>query len=218
MCRWRIIDESDGLHYYSKRESNRLYYRRIYTVSKNFRFSETNQFIHNLKIAPIPDNFHRMKHKRRAIQLFADALIEIFSSPKNSQRETTIVPIQPSKTDKHPEYDDRIEQVARLVSEKLSHVSCIPLLKSIEDRESYHTSRKSRKSEDIYSSLRLKNNLCAHVDEESTIVLLDDVIASGAHFIASRQLIEEAFPDTEIFGFFWAKAEYPNYFKIDIES
>lgn len=206
MCRWRKIDESDGLIYYLASEDPTLYYRRIYTVWRDYSFSETNQLIHNLKKIPIPENSHTFHHKKKAIELFSNEIITLLS---NSKQQIIIVPIPPSKTKDHPEYDNRIEQVAGKVSTGLANVTCRSLLIRTKNIESHHISRAPRNPEKIYDSLRIDESSDIQTNSHTIIVLLDDVITTGAHFVASRRLIKERYRDTKIYGVFWAKAEYP---------
>jgi predicted amidophosphoribosyltransferase len=52
---------------------------------------------------------------------------------------------------------------------------------------------------------------CYQIDESlcesapTTIVLFDDVITTGAHFVAARRVLQARFPQARIFGFFIAR-------------
>ena len=43
------------------------------------------------------------------------------------------------------------------------------------------------------------------------IAVVDDVITSGAHFRAAKDLLAERFPEAQIIGIFWARA-------VDVDS
>lgn len=44
---------------------------------------------------------------------------------------------------------------------------------------------------------------------KNTIMLLDDVLTSGAHYIASKKVIQAGFPNSDIYGFFITIRELP---------
>jgi len=54
--------------------------------------------------------------------------------------------------------------------------------------------------------MQIESNIAEQFKEGSLIVLLDDVLTSGAHFTAARRRILEVFPDATVIGIFWAKA------------
>lgn len=62
-----------------------------------------------------------------------------------------------------------------------------------------------RNPEEFYSFLKWKGLRTS----PAHIVLVDDVITSGAHFKACQRLIHEHHPDIEIAGVFWAKVIWP---------
>ena len=54
--------------------------------------------------------------------------------------------------------------------------------------------------------MQIESNIAEQFKEGSLIVLLDDVLTSGAHFTAARRRILEIFPNVTVIGIFWAKA------------
>src|SRR5258706_10726303 len=86
-----------------------------YQAGKDYRFSETNSLISNLKKAPslrvsAPAEY---RHKERAIRLAGNAFGGPFRATKGHP--FTVVPVPPSKVATDPEYDDRMLQIARLM-------------------------------------------------------------------------------------------------------
>lgn len=106
-----------------------------------------------------------------------------------------LIPIPPSKTSEHPEYDDRLLQVARAVAAKLAAVRCWPLLECVVDRESLHTGSSQRTMQEVYSSIGVDESVFASRNEDEIFCLLDDVLTSGASFSAARNKLRESFPD-----------------------
>jgi len=47
---------------------------------------------------------------------------------------------------------------------------------------------------------------------KSHVVLVDDVLTTGAHFIAAKNVIRAAYSGTNVYGFFMARRVVPNPF------
>jgi hypothetical protein len=206
--RWRKTDDTTSLAHCPEHESLELYYGRIYTTGMGYNYSTTNNLINNLKKSPnSPPNI--LRYKQKAITQFAEELIELLHK---CDFPVALVPIPPSKTQAHPEYDDRIEQVGKLVAANLQCVRCLPLLYRTADVDSHHTTRFSRSPDDIYKDLSINEFLASDYREEGLLIVLDDVLTSGAHFAAAKRRLEWRFSTVEIAGIFWAKAQSPEEF------
>lgn len=203
--RWRKTDSSIRLINCPGHEDLWLVYGRIYTSRAGYSYSETNQLIFNLKILPNAEAVRR-RYKEQAIQRFAEELCGFWS--RYPEFSISLVPMPPSKTVKHPDYDDRIEQVAWTVASDLHNVFCLPLLLRIRDVPSSHQHPGiSRSSERIYQDLLIDEAVASSYQGGTVLMLLDDVLTSGAHFSAARRCLLERFPGTDVRGMFWAKAQ-----------
>lgn len=203
--RWRRTDESDWLAHCSKHEYLRLFYGRIYTARQDYRYSETNDLIWNLKIGP--NEQHRLRYKQCAIAQFAQEVIDLFRWSVPPQISLVLVPIPPSKTQGHSKYDDRIKVVANKVMESCQNVRSLPILSTTQDRPASHLNMGSRDANEIYNSITVDKNLISCYQQGDILVVLDDVLTSGASFSAARRHLQETFPDATIDGLFWAKAQ-----------
>ena len=123
-ARWRRTDDSIWLYNCPEHKDLNLIYGRIYTVGEGYQFSETNQQISNLKIKP--SETQRLRWKRVAINKFATELTALLRTNIPANRSMALIPIPPSKTPIHFEYDDRLLQVARAVAASLENVRCWP--------------------------------------------------------------------------------------------
>jgi hypothetical protein len=203
--RWRKTDESVNLFHCPAHTDLQLFYARIYTIGQGFEFSETNQAVLNLK-API-SNSKRRPYKLRAIEQCAREVSEFFTQSVDPTFSIVLVPIPPSKTRSHPEYDDRMEQVATLVAQRCSNVTWLPLLDASVNSESFHSRSDSRDPNEVYQLMTVNVSQIQFYNPASHIILLDDVLTSGSHFTAAREHLLELFLDAPIHGIFWAKAE-----------
>ncbi|MEM9091319.1 MAG: hypothetical protein AAGC93_21595 [Cyanobacteria bacterium P01_F01_bin.53] len=210
-AKWIKADDSIELYNCPNHTSFTLIYGRIYTVGQGFSFSDTNNFISNLKIKP--SETHRNHHKKKAIDTFVSELTAYLQS-QIAGRAMALIPIPPSKSATHPEYDDRIEQVAKGIEKAIESVRCWPVLKCVKDRESLHAGT-SRSTDTVYATLDIDGTALANSKEDEILCLLDDVLTSGASFSACRQKLLEQFPGRTVMGIFWAKAQYPEQFEDD---
>lgn len=206
--KWKKVDSSDSfLSHFELIESYTLIYGRTHTAHKNYAYSETNQLIHNLK-KTTDRPATELKYKEIAVNKFADELGEFLEKVIQEDRSYWIVPVPPSKTTSHLAYDDRVHRVAKKVADRISQISYRPIVKTSVDREAKHRSSTQRDPDDIYSTLSFIADDATDYEENIKIIVLDDVLTSGASFEAMRRLLDENLSHPKIVGIFWAKSEY----------
>jgi HAD superfamily hydrolase (TIGR01662 family) len=156
--------------------------------------SYANQLISNLKITRDKKNTARWKFKVDAINQFAHEAISIL--PPNS----SILLIHGAKLGDHPEYDMRHEMLEAAFS--AYGMKVIKPIKLRESKDSVHSVDDS--------SLRDPKTLEANLEwtgpiasDAKSIFILDDVITSGGHFKAYKNLINKYAPGIEVTGVFW---------------
>ena len=69
-----------------------------------------------------------------------------------------------------------------------------------ESREAVHTSSGKRSPTKIASNLIVDENECSGA--RKNILLIDDMVTSGAHFIACKTKLAEQLPDSVVKGLF----------------
>jgi hypothetical protein len=206
--RWRKTDESVVLVHCPDHEQGFLFYARTYTIGQGYQFSQTNQLILNLKIKPseLRQNPTRLRYKQEAIQQFAGEVIALLQNRRDPAQSLTLVPMPPSKVRTDAEYDDRIERVVETIAAGLEGVNWLPLLSMTQSIESYHQRTEGRDPDELYAMMQVEADQAAQYQTGSLIVVLDDVLTSGAHFTAARRHIQGTFPEATVIGIFWAKA------------
>lgn len=204
---WRVADESTHLSNCPDDIKKLIIFGRIYTPGQGYRYSETNQQILNLKIA-VPPPQSREVYKNNAISLFAQELVELFTS-SDSRYSYILTPMPPSKMETHPNFDDRIERVGKIVAQRCPRVHYIKLLRAARNCEAAHLTDSGRSAAIYHDSMEIIPGATLgglpHI-----IIILDDVLTSGAHFVAARQHLTSKFPSNQVIGIFWAKAERIN--------
>lgn len=109
--RFQLIDDSNIGDHTDLGADDRCCYIFEYTSSKDYRFSETNSLISNLKKKPSKERTHPLeyRYKIEAISRCAQWLGEAINH--EWLKTATLVPVPPSKAKGHSEYDGRVVQV-----------------------------------------------------------------------------------------------------------
>ncbi len=197
------IDELHLRDFRHLRADDDCYYLGEYTVRQGFDFSMTNNLVINLKKEPKYRGTPAWKYKLRAIRTCAEVFLGALSLDWLSA--ATLVPIPPSRAMADPEYDDRILRILRAL-EGASPVSC-DVRELITQHGSYEPSH-STTSRIGPAELRQLYRLAPEQLEPPTeqIAVVDDVLTTGAHFRAAKDLLQEQWPGVDVAGLFVARA------------
>lgn len=171
-----------------------------YTARKGFSFSATNQVVLNFKKSVDRKRLPEWRHKERTIVEVAQAFGAAIDPSWLS--EATLVPIPPSKAKPDPLYDDRLVRMLR----------AIPAQKPLDIRELI-IQRQSMTAAHATDVRPTPNDILAGycIDETlgspppKNIGIFDDLVTTGAHYVAARQVLAARFPQAAIFGLFIAR-------------
>lgn len=202
--KWRKADASTPLAHFTDIENHPLIYGRIHTAHQRYDYSLTNQLIHNLKKKP-DRPATELHYKAQAIKKFAEEIIQFLEKQNKDDHPYLLVPIPPSKTKDNPLYDDRVDQVAKKVATAIDWITFCPVVERIEDAPAMHESSSPRSADEIFENLRFVTLPCGS-PSPTRIIILDDVLTSGASFDAVRMLLEQNLNSPKIIGLFWAKS------------
>lgn len=172
------------------------YFAREYVSGGGYKASPTNQLISNFKKPVAKRGTREWYYKEQAITQFAQELGSVF--PQHCV--LGFIPCSKRKDD--PEYDDRFELTLQQLKSQRGDLTIVEPLAMRESMEPFHVSGQHRDPEYIYDRLEWKG-LREGLDH---VILIDDVITSGAHFKACKRLIREHCPEIEVAGVFWARA------------
>lgn len=188
-------------------EDCKLIYGGDYIAHKGFSYSDMNQLIFNLKKKVDKKGQPEYIYKEKAI---VECASWIASLPLKN---ITLIPIPPSKVKEHPEYDNRMEQVATLACKRNSYLNYSNALSLNSSYPAYHENFGIRDPD------FLKQLICVDVDElgalNNPIALVDDVVTTGSHINAARSVILSIRNDLPIFAIAIAKTSYDQTFNID---
>jgi predicted amidophosphoribosyltransferase len=183
-------------HAYLRAEDD-CYYLIEYTARRAFNYSEANNFISNFKKKPSVKATYQWKHKLIAIRQAAETLSSELS--KTWLKKSTFVPVPPSKSRKHPEYDDRMSKVLQ----KLQGADVRELVYQAKGMEATHVSTDRHSIEELVANYRIDEDLSD--PEPKHIVIVDDMMTAGAHYRAMRRVLRKRFSKASISGVFLAR-------------
>jgi hypothetical protein len=194
------IDELLRHLYVHLAAADQCYFLREYTSGRGFDHSETNRLILNLKKSPDRRGRPEWYYKELAIQQVARELRASLNLER--LRAVTLVPMPPSKCKDDPLYDDRMLQVLRTVDEE-DQLDIRELLLASESMTAAHATTARPTIDAIVANLHI-DDAVAH-PAPTSIALIDDVLTTGAHFVAAKRLLTARFPGIPIRGFFVAR-------------
>ncbi|MBF4487747.1 hypothetical protein [Flavobacterium sp. CSZ] len=194
-----VIDD----HHYLRLGVDRCFYYFEYTADKGFSYSKTNELILNFKKKLDRKGKVDFKYKGEAIKEIASLLSRL---SQKSIDNSTFVPIPPSKSKTNTLYDDRVVQVLNLgLNGKNADIR--ELVNQTTDTVECHVSGK-RDVRALEGILEINETLTDNVRE--FIVIVDDVLTTGCHYIAMKNVLLKRFPDAKIIGLFIARREIIN--------
>lgn len=198
-------------------DSDYCYYYLVYTPRAGYEHSQSNQDILNYKIPIGTDTGIRIRpqrtpFKQEAIHKYAEAIIE-FAEDMHlaSTRENLVslgnkiglLPMPPSMPVGDINYDDRNVQTCKYVCDRVGFKLCrdIETIKPLPPSHSGGTRRVS----EIESSL---GRVAHNASSCEIIFIVDDVLVTGSHFAAAKDLLVQTGFTGKIFGLFYARAMY----------
>ena len=206
------IDELTIERHYHLSADDNCYYLMEYKKEDGFDNQE-KQLIINFKKKLSTRHTNQWQYKVQAIAKLA-ALFHNSIVPQIFIDNVTLVPIPPSKCKTDAEYDDRMHQL--LVKSFPGNADIRELLVNIENIRSAHDNPDNRPTpQELQANMAIDPALAANI--RGTVILFDDVLTSGGHFLACKNTIKQAFPNVDVIGIFisrtfWAQ---PDPFEFD---
>lgn len=118
----------------------------------------------------------------------------------------TFVPVPPSKEITHPEYDNRIELVlAHMAEGTNADVRQLVLQGGSYEASSQAAMRGGDRmhAADLIALYRINEGIAAPAPQR--ILVVDDVLTTGSHFVAMKTVLRQRYPDAWIGGLFIAR-------------
>jgi predicted amidophosphoribosyltransferase len=203
MSRLLKIDELVISDHFFLTPDHECYYFMEYTARAGYGYSNENQLIFNLKKSLEHKGSASWRYKLDAINKIS-RLVSAALPSVTDIKNTTLVPMPPSKIKSNPLFDDRMKQILELASNDENDIRELIVLNS--DMEAVHIGTTTRSISTLMKNAHLDITKCVKL--KPTIILFDDVITTGAHFVAYRNLILQNYPDKNIIGIFIARRSF----------
>jgi hypothetical protein len=176
------------------------YFLGEYSARKGYRFSTTNNLIINLKKPMDRQGRTEWPYKARAIQTVAEALRAALND--RARRTLTFVPVPPSKARTDPLFDDRLLQVLHGVWPGQATDVRELIVQPASSDAAHDRDNRPRPAELEYRYV-IDRGLLRPAPQ--ILAVVDDLVTTGAHFVAMKTMLRREFPDTQIVGVFIAR-------------
>ncbi len=188
-----------GDHYYLT-EDDACLYALEYHPGKGYEHGNTNSFITNIK-KPIDRKgrqewFYKEQALNKAARMLRDGI------PTKWLEAVTMIPIPPSKTKSDPLYDDRLLQILSKINSAADY-DIRELIVQTCSRETMHLTEHRYTPDQLAAMYEFDEDLLEPTPKK--IMLFDDVLTSGTHFRAIKDLLATRFPGVEVVGVFLAR-------------
>ena len=202
------VDSAMKTFYHHRLDLNdECYFLGQYAVGGGFDHCD-NQLIRNFKKDMSHKGMRDWHYKAAAIRTIARALrAAIRPWGSNTIDMSTFVPIPPSKVRSDPGYDDRLTNMLRAVR-NAPPLDVRDLVVQVESTDAAHVSLDRLDAEDLVDLYEINESLASPNPEH--IVIVDDVITTGSHFRATKDILSRRFPNAAFVGIFIARSIHLN--------
>lgn len=171
-----------------------------YTARQGFAYSATNNLMINFK-KPVDRRCRaEWQYKERAIETAATTLRQALN--RGALDRLTFVPTPPSKAKDHPLYDNRLTRMLCAVRRD-PPLDVRELIVQTESTDAVHDSDIRPRPEEIKALYEVDETMTEPRPRE--IVVVDDLLTTGAHFRAMESILSVRFPEATVVGLFIAR-------------
>lgn len=182
-----------------RRRDDTCYYLLEFYPGRRYGFDADNDLVKHMKRRIDRCGEAALRQKEWAIADISALLQPAFAALFDFTI-TTFVPVPPSQMRSSPHYDDRVLRVLRGACATSADIR--ELIVCREEREPAHFSETRPSADELIENFVL-GDVGAPVRER--IVVFDDVITSGTHYVACKRFLLEHFPGREVVGVFVAR-------------
>lgn len=210
----QLTEEQRGQHSYFPAGVECAYWGEFtphkYTGGKLADFSPTNRLISNLKKKMDRRDKPDFRYKSQAIMQCAGALIRGLDWNGIVQGRITFIPIPPSRARADINYDPRLMDILNVVKRSRPILDIRDCLSFDGRHVASHETNDRPSIDDLYEALHFDQEAGRVLDVPGEIVLFDDMLTTGAHFVAASRKLAEHFPGVTISGCFLARRILPD--------
>lgn len=203
MALLQIDDTTRGDHYFLRADDS-CWYSGDYTARGGYGCSPINNLVSNFKKSVLKRDLPEYYYKGQAIAKVGRDFANSFVA--DAFRQGTFVPVPPSKARDHVEFDDRMEQalahMANVVRD--THNINADVRELVLQQGSYIASHlnpdRRMQPDDLIPLYVINEPLIGR--EPTHVLVVDDVLTTGSHFVAMKTVLSRRFPNAWIGGLF----------------
>jgi predicted amidophosphoribosyltransferase len=164
-------------------------------------YGAVNQFIWNLKKKPTSSQAE-LEYKRLAISKAATIITPFLEQIIPACSAPVMIPIPGSKSRNDPDYDPRMLNVLQQVDSKKVRLTIWDIVQQTKSTQAFHTlpERPSPDEQETEYSL-----VDTGAQAPTEIFIIDDVITTGCHYVAVKNILARRYPNAKIYGLFLAR-------------
>ena len=186
-------------------ESDACWFYGDYISGEGYQAGRMNQLILNFKKKPTDSNKAGYEYKAKAIseiQSWFEKLIP--KSQSGPINDVIFVPIPGSKAKADPDHDDRMLRILQCLSPRFV---VLDLIETVSSRQANHSVTTGRlNTDELFATLRIVPQMPSfEMPPNADIVLVDDVLTTGASFSACKRKLVERWPHVRVVGIFIAR-------------
>lgn len=218
--RLRVVGDHERPDHYHLPQGTNCYFWGEYTPfehtdGKNWNFSPTNQLICNFKKKVDRRAYPDWQYKLQATERIAQAFSKFWKWPElHEQYHVALIPVPPSRPRGDPAYDPRMLDMLNAISRRAGRQLDIRDCLSFSGRyDASHEVAERPTPAQLLAELSFDAMAGRSAQPPGAIFLFDDMLTTGAHYVAAADRLTQHFPGVQIIGNFVARRIVPNPFE-----
>ena len=202
------IDDLSADDHYHITSDDACYFIGEYTARALAGHSDTNQFVMNYKKNITRRAEAHYRYKGIAIRDAGEALNRVIA--QDSLNNLTFIPVPPSKTSTHLAFDNRLVQTLEHLSGLCPQCDYQNIISQNCDLTTSHLVGDTGERPNIDTLFDAYQLVDPLPPVRGTLAIFDDMLTTGAHFVAMRRKLREVFPNHPIIGIFLTRRAIPH--------
>lgn len=185
-----------------------------HTNGKKWNFSATNQLLSNFKKKLDRKGQADWQYKAVACQQIAQAFSKFWKwGNLHEKHRVAVIPVPPSKARTDAAFDPRMLDMLKAIATKVGFQLDIRDCLSFSGKyAASHESTARPTPDELSGELSFDRAIGKPNQQPGLIFLFDDMLTTGAHYVAATQMLAKQYPGVQLVGNFVSRRIVPNPF------